>query len=206
MSQFTATDFQRRAETHLAGSYGGFLDYGDYRANPGMSVIDNLNFRDAAVLVPVVDEPAGARMILTKRTDSMRKHSGQIAFPGGKLDPDDTDAASAALREAEEEIGLPRHFVEIVGTLPSFPVPTGFRITPVLSVVRPGFTLKPNPDEVDYVFDVPLSFLMDPDNYRLGRAQFSGRERNFYEIPYEGHRIWGITAGIIRSIYERFYE
>ena len=207
MSEFSAEAFRQRAERHLEDRPRSFLDFGDYRLNPDYpAMTEKMTLRDAAVLVPVVDDGDEARVIFTKRTDALRKHSGQIAFPGGKLDPGDEDAAAAAIREAEEEIGLGRHFVEIIGPLPTFPVPSGFRITPVLSVVRSGFALTPNPEEVDYVFDVPLSYLMSPDNYRTGRAVFVGRERNFYEIPYGDHRIWGITAGIVRSIYERLYE
>ena len=123
----------------------------------------------------------------------------------GKIDGDE-GAELAAIRETEEEIGLGRHFIDVIGPMPQIPVMSGFRITPVLATVRPGFLLKPNPDEVEHVFKVPLSFLMDPLNHEQGEWERGGEIRRFYVMPYEGWRIWGITAGIIRSVYERLYE
>jgi 8-oxo-dGTP pyrophosphatase MutT (NUDIX family) len=203
---YSADEFRRRAEAHIGNNPRDFLHYGDYKINPGGEQgLVGMDLKDAAVLIPVVDLGHEARVIFTKRTSQLRKHSGQIAFPGGKLDKDETPDI-AALREAEEEIGLARHFVDVIGLLPSIPVLSGFRITPVLSVVRPGFELKPNPDEVEQVFDVPLSFLMDPANHIQERALFRNLERNYYVIPHEDRRIWGITAGIVRSLYERLYE
>jgi 8-oxo-dGTP pyrophosphatase MutT (NUDIX family) len=157
-------------------------------------------------LIPVIDDGVDARVIFTQRTVKLRKHSGQIAFPGGGIDPEDQSPEEAALREAEEEIGLDRAFVETVGRLPDYVSGTGFRIKPVLSVVKPGFKLTLNPDEVDEAFEVPLSFLMDPANHNRGSRVFEGRTRYFYEMPYGRRHIWGITAGIVRTIYERFYE
>ena len=156
------------------------------------------------MLVGIVEDEE-AHVILTKRTDALRKHSGQIAFPGGQLDPGES-AEIAAVREAEEEIGLARHFVDVIGALPPIPVLSGFRITPVLATIRPGFTLDPNPDEVEHVFQVPLAFLMNPGNHDEDVWKTDGRNHKFYVIPYDGWRIWGITAGIIRSVYERLYE
>jgi 8-oxo-dGTP pyrophosphatase MutT (NUDIX family) len=161
--------------------------------------------RDAAVLVPVVDDGEEARVIFTQRTTTLRKHSGQIAFPGGAVDAEDEDAEAAAMREAEEEISLDRRFVEPVGRLPHYKALSGFSITPVLAVVQPGYELIPNPVEVEAVFDVPLSFLMDPRNHEQGSGVWLGSERHYYRMPYEGRNIWGITAGIVRVIYERLY-
>jgi 8-oxo-dGTP pyrophosphatase MutT (NUDIX family) len=203
---FSATEFRRRAEVHLQGTPGGFLLYGDYKLNPGAEHgLDGLELKDAAVLVAVVDHGDEARVIFTRRTSSLRKHSGQIAFPGGKLDGAETPEV-AALREAEEEIGLGRHFVEVIGHLPSIPVLSGFSITPVLAVVRTGYALTLNPGEVEAAFDVPLSFLMNPDNHTTETAMFRNFERNYYVMAFEDWRIWGITAGIVRSLYERLYE
>ena len=176
-SLYSAAEFRRRAEAHLGGSPGDFLHYGDYKINPGFEQgLEGMELKDAAVLVPVVDHGDNARVIFTQRTASLRKHSGQIAFPGGKLDRDET-AEFAALRETEEEIGLARHFVDVIGHLPPIPVLSGFRITPVLCVVRTGFALSPNPDEVEAVFDAETS----PENsFRLslekGRLRWHDRE------------------------------
>jgi len=204
--RYSAEEFRRRAEMHIAGTPGDFLQYGDYKLNAGAELsLDNMDLKDAAVLIGVVEQDDDARVIFTQRTSTLRKHSGQIAFPGGKLDSGETPE-SAALREAEEEIGLARHFVDVIGHLPSIPVMSGFRITPVLATVRAGFELTLNPDEVEFVFDAPLSFLMNPANHSRERRKFGEREWYYYVMPYEDRRIWGITAGIVRSVYERLYE
>ena len=161
--------------------------------------------REAAVLVPVVDRPEGAGVILTVRSSSLRKHSGQIAFPGGSIEPGDASPEDAALRESFEEIGLEPRFVRPVGRLPRYATGTGFRITPVLGLVRPGFGLSPDSAEVADVFEVPLAFLMDAANHARGSHVWRGRERHFFVIPFGERRIWGITAGIIRALYDRLY-
>jgi len=205
MSIFSAPDFRLRAEGHGGGNAEDFLEYGDYRLNARLHLgLKGMKLRDAAVLVGIVEDEE-AHVILTKRTDALRKHSGQIAFPGGQLDPGES-AEVAAVREAEEEIGLARHFVDVIGALPPIPVLSGFRITPVLATIRPGFMLDPNPDEVEHVFQVPLAYLMNPGNHDEDVWTTDGRNHKFYVIPYDGWRIWGITAGIIRSVYERLYE
>ena len=205
MTLFSAADFRLRAEEHIGDNAGDYLQYGDYRLNSGLHHrLEGLKLRDAAVLIGIVEDEQ-AHVILTKRNDSLRRHSGQIAFPGGKLDPGE-DAEIAAIREAEEEIGLGRHFIDVIGALPSIPVISGFRITPVLATIRTGFDLTPNPDEVEHVFQVPLAFLMDPQNHEEGVWASDGRNHKYYIMPYDGWRIWGITAGIIRSVYERLYE
>ncbi|UVC07094.1 CoA pyrophosphatase [Rhizobium sp. TH2] len=205
MSIFTASDFRLRAERHAGGNAEDFLEYGDYRLNSRLHLgLEGMKLRDAAVLVGIVEDDE-AHVILTKRTDALRKHSGQIAFPGGQLDPGES-AEVAAVREAEEEIGLARHFVDVIGALPAIPVLSGFRITPVLATIRTGFTLNPSPDEVEHVFQVPLAFLMNPGNHEEDVWKTRGLSHKFYVMPYDGWRIWGITAGIIRSVYERLYE
>ena len=204
---YSAAEFRRRAlEQTLTLGEESWRDHGDSLLNPGVIPhLEDMKLRDAAVLIPVVDEGDEARVIFTQRTATMRKHSGQVAFPGGAVDAEDGDAETAAMREAEEEISLDRRFVEPVGRLPQYKALSGFSITPVLAVVQPGFELIPNPAEVERVFDVPLSFLMDPRNHERGSGVWLGDERHYYRMPYEGHNIWGITAGIVRVIYERLY-
>jgi 8-oxo-dGTP pyrophosphatase MutT (NUDIX family) len=203
---FSAGDFRRRVEDMRILDPEEFARYGDHRLNPEM--MDELKaakLRDAAVLVPVIDTGAEARVILTRRTATLRRHSGQIAFPGGAVDPTDASMEDAAMREAEEEIGLDPGFVEPIGRLPEYLTTTGYRIAPILSIVRPGFTTRINPDEVDAVFEVPLSFLMSEANHRRESRMWEGRERHYYTMPYGEWFIWGVTAGILRTLYERLY-
>lgn len=204
---YSADEFRRRAMAQaLTVHPESWRENGDAKLNPAtIAHVEGMSLKDAAVLVAAIDEGEDARLIFTRRTAAMRKHSGQIAFPGGAVDATDRDIEEAAAREAEEEIGLDRRLVEPVGRLPDYMALSGFRITPVLAVVRPGFTLTLNPDEVDDVFDVPLSFLMDPANHEMGSGVWLGQERHYYRMPYEGRNIWGITAGIVRVIYERLY-
>lgn len=164
-----------------------------------------MKLRDAAVLIPVVDYGDHTRMILTKRTEKLRSHSGQISFPGGRIDATDPTPEFAAMREAEEEIGLTPDYVDVVGRMPDYVSGSGFRIAPILAVVRPGFSLKINADEVDDAFEVPLGFLMDPANHNRESRIWQNRERYFYTMPFGERYIWGITAGIIRNVYERLY-
>lgn len=204
---FSADDFRNRALNQKGGPVElAWREHGDHLLNPdSVLMTEGLALRDAAVLVPVIDDPDGAKVLLTQRTRSLRKHSGQIAFPGGAIDPGDASPEIAALREAEEEIGLPRHFVEPLARLPVYYAMTGFRITPVLSIVRRGFEIRPNPHEVEHVFEVPLSFLMDGANHQRDSAVWQERERHFYRMPYGDWMIWGITAGILRTMFERLY-
>lgn len=201
---FTADDFRRRA-AHEKAPFAD-ADYGDHRLNPDMrDLIVRDGLRDAAVLIPVVDRGDEASVILTKRTEKLRSHSGQIAFPGGRLDATDPTPEYAALRETEEEIGLSPRFIEVVGRMPDYVSSSGFRIAPILSVVRPDFRLTINPDEVDDAFEVPLSFLMDPANHTRDSRIWQEKERYFYTMPFGERYIWGVTAGIIRTLYERLY-
>lgn len=201
---FSAADFRARAARQRVPFHD--TDYGDHTWNPGMRhlfVRDKLH--DAAVLVPVVDHGDEASVLLTTRNSNLRSHSGQIAFPGGRIDPTDASPEAAALREAEEEVGLDASVVDIVGRLPDYVSGSGYRITPVLSVVRPDFLLTINRDEVDDAFEVPLSFLMDPANHRRDSRIWENRERFFYTMPFGERYIWGVTAGILRTLYERLY-
>lgn len=161
--------------------------------------------RPAAVLIPVVARDE-LMVLLTLRTSSLSTHAGQISFPGGRVDADDESVMAAALREAEEEIGLDRVHVEPLGFIDSYRTGTGYRIAPLVALVTPDFALQLNPAEVDDVFEVPLSFLMDPANHQLHQREWRGRERSFYAMPYGERYIWGATAGIIKTMYLRLFE
>jgi 8-oxo-dGTP pyrophosphatase MutT (NUDIX family) len=161
--------------------------------------------RPAAVLVPVVDRPMPS-VILTVRTADLATHAGQIAFPGGKIDPHDESPLGAALREAEEEIGLAPALVEPLGYLDLYLTFSGFRILPTVARVAPDFALALNSAEVAEAFEVPLEFLMRPENHRRKSRDWNGIIRHYYEIPYQDRYIWGVTAGILRNLYERIYR
>jgi 8-oxo-dGTP pyrophosphatase MutT (NUDIX family) len=158
--------------------------------------------RPAAVLIPVV-EHAQPTVLLTQRAAHLNDHAGQIAFPGGKIDATDASPLEAALREAEEEIGLERQYVDPIGYLDLYATGFGFRILPTVARVKPGFKLRINESEVDDAFEVPLAFLMDPENHQLHSKEFRGMERSYYAMPFEERYIWGATAGILRVLYER---
>lgn len=182
-------------------------EHGDHFLNPGFRdwVMDRAK-RPAAVLVPFVERSGSLNIILTKRVEHLRSHSGQIAFPGGKIDPEDADARDAALREAREEIDLRPEDVEIIGQMPDYHTGSGYRISPVLGIVDPAARMKANPVEVDYVFEVPLAFLMDPANHLRGSREFGGGKRYFFEMPYDDHYIWGVTANMLHMLYERLFK
>ncbi len=180
------------------------LHHGDHVLNPDIvTMLKATALREAAVLIPVVDHGDHAGLILTRRTASMRQHSGQIALPGGAIDPEDGSPETAARREAMEEIGLAPELVETIGRLPPYLTTTGFRITPVLSLVQPAYTLAINRQEVDAAFEVPFDFLMNPGNHIRESRIWQGKERFYYAIPWQEHYIWGVTAGILRVMYER---
>ncbi|MEE8157539.1 MAG: CoA pyrophosphatase [Gammaproteobacteria bacterium] len=160
-------------------------------------------FKPAAVLVPLVERSAGLTVLLTVRALDLPEHPGQISFPGGRVEPGDAGPSDTALRETEEEIGLQRHFVTIAGYLDNYPTITGYAVTPVVGFVRTGFTLVPDQVEVSNVFEVPLDYVLDPANHRRRQDVLSGAPVTYYEILYNERRIWGATAGMLVSLYQR---
>jgi 8-oxo-dGTP pyrophosphatase MutT (NUDIX family) len=192
----------------LAASLREALERGR-RASPELLAGDVLDeeaigrgITPAAVLVAIVDRP-DPTVILTLRPETMRKHPGQISFPGGRIDPGDDGPVAAALREAEEEIGLPRSAVEIIGIADRYRTITGFEVTPVVGIVPPDLPLRPHPGEVAALFEAPLHYLLDPAHQQVRSAMWRGQERHYYEIDYQGRRIWGATAAMIVNLSRR---
>ena len=208
-SVFSASAFERRARAGLRldpppnDAPPGDQQGGDHRLDGAPMFTGSA--RAAAVLVPIVKHDVEVTVLLTTRHASLRQHSGQIAFPGGKIDPDDASPLAAALREAEEEIGLEREVVTPLGYLDPYLTGTGYRVLPVVGLVVPPLRLAINPVEVDDAFEVPLGFLMDPGNHELHSRDFGGRVRRFYAMPFGERFIWGATAGMLRNLYERLY-
>ena len=159
----------------------------------------------AAVVAPIVARSGGLSVLLTLRAAHLRTHSGQVAFPGGKIDAGET-ARETALREAREEIGLEARYVEPLGWLDPYLTGTGFRVAPLVALIDPAFTLRVNAHEVADVFEAPFAFLMDPANHRLEQREWQGAKRKFYAMPYGERYIWGATAGILRNLYERLFS
>jgi 8-oxo-dGTP pyrophosphatase MutT (NUDIX family) len=180
--------------------------HGDHDVDPVMRAIAEVRpIRPAAVLVPIVahEEPT---ILLTQRAAHLPDHPGQISFPGGKIDAGDESPLAAALREAEEEIGLERRHVDPIGYLDLYMTTLGYRIVPTIARVTPGFTLTLNAAEVDDVFEVPLAFLMAEENHKLHSREWKGMTRTVYAMPFGERYIWGVTAGILRNLYERIYR
>ncbi len=161
--------------------------------------------RDAAVPVPIVIREE-LTVLLTQRTNHLATHAGQIAFPGGKVEPSDADALAAALREAEEEVGLMPRFVEPLGYLDSYRTDTGYLVVPVVALVQPHFELRLDPGEVVEVFEVPLRFLMNEANHLKQARPWRGRERHYYAMPYGERYIWGATAGMLKNLHQKLFE
>jgi len=179
---------------------------GDHDVDPVMLKIAQVRpIRPAAVLVPIVDhsEPT---VLLTQRTKDLPNHPGQISFPGGKIDKGDADPLAAALRETDEEIGLDRGHIEPLGFLDVYMTTLGFRIVPVIARIKPGFDLKLSTGEVDNTFEVPLAFLMDQANVQRHARDWDGLTRHYYAITFGERYIWGVTAGILRNLYDRIYK
>ncbi len=178
----------------------------DYDLNPELVLPKGRRLRGAAVLIPVVEGAGGASVVLTKRSSRLQHHPGQVAFPGGKIDEGDADAVSAALREAEEEIGLPHGDVEVLGALPSHETVTGFQVTPVLSIIRPGFQPVPEAGEVAEVFEVPFAHVMDVSKYSIQYRRWLGERRYYFTVPWGPYYIWGATARMLRALADRMMD
>ena len=161
---------------------------------------------DAAVLVGLVPHAAGTTVLLTRRTDALRNHAGQVSFPGGRVEPDDADAIAAALRETGEEIGVPVHQISPIGLLDPLMTITGFRVLPVVAMIDRDYVAVPDPGEVAEVFEVPLAFLVDPANLGHHHVEFGGRRRRVLEFRYPAQRIWGVTASILWNLRKRLEE
>lgn len=209
--KFSEEDLRQRVQRQLGGGIASApapRAGGDHELNPEWPEADEHGpvRRPCAVLVPVTLHPAGAGVLMTRRADHLPQHAGQIAFPGGKIGPQDRAPVNAALREAYEEIGLRPQFVDIIGRLEDYRTATGFDIAPFIAIVRQGFSLVPDHNEVADILEVPLAFLMQPANHQIREVIWRGRPRRFYAMPYKQHYIWGATAGILRRMYERLYS
>jgi 8-oxo-dGTP pyrophosphatase MutT (NUDIX family) len=212
---FTAADFRARAARGLLPTpadrlfdprTGRAIGRSDWDLTPelaaDLAAMDPP--RPAAVLVPIVQRDE-LTVLLTQRTDTLSSHAGQIAFPGGRVDATDADAKAAALREAHEEIGLEPHFIESLGYLDGYRTGTGFSITPLVALVRPGFQLQLAPGEVADAFEVPLRFLMSDENHKRQEREWRGRTRAYWAMPFGERYIWGATAGMLKNLYDRLY-
>ncbi len=193
----TETDRLHRALARPAG------ESSDFDLNPGLALPPDRILRPAAVLLAVWPHPTGARLILTKRASHLKHHPGQIAFPGGKVDAGDVSASAAALREASEEVGLAPENVEVIGSLPDHETVTGYSVKPILGLVRADFVPNPEPGEVEEVFTVPLSHVLDMRSFVVERRDWLGQWRSYYTVPYGPYYIWGATARILRGLAER---
>jgi 8-oxo-dGTP pyrophosphatase MutT (NUDIX family) len=206
------TDFFDRARARLTlDPPAGLTDpdalplRGDHDADPVLKAMAAVRpIKPAAVLIPVIDrdEPM---VLLTQRTAHLPQHAGQIAFPGGKIDATDASPLAAALREADEEVGLSGAAVEPIGYLDVYMTTLGYRIVPVVARVRPPFTLTLNPGEVESAFEVPLSFMMEVANHQTHSREWQGMLRSYYAIPFGERYIWGVTAGIFRNLQQKIY-
>ena len=210
---FDFADFLARARSRLSlalpadpfdpvhGPGGGDFAFADLTHDPAFAAAA----RKACVLIGIVPRGATGHVILTLRAAALRDHSGQVAFPGGKIDESDAGPLDAALREAREEIGLAPAFVTPLGWLAPYLTGTGFRVLPLVALVDPAYSLTLDAREVDEAFETPLDFLMDPANHRRGSREWKGVMRRYIEMPWQGRHIWGATAGMIRALHDRIY-
>ncbi|MEH6628673.1 MAG: CoA pyrophosphatase [Motiliproteus sp.] len=194
--------------TYKPVKYSQQSDYqqfrGDHNLNAGMEPTRNVDglLNVAAVLIPIVKRGSALSVLLTQRTSHLSHHPGQISFPGGRTEPEDTSSEHTALRETEEEVGLPAQYIEVVGELDDYLTRTGFIVTPIVGLVSSPFPVSPDPFEVEEVFEVPLDFLLDTNNHHSHSQLLDGKLRHFYAIPYNRHFIWGATAGMLVNLFQ----
>lgn len=171
----------------------------------GLARPEGLALKQAAVLAPLIRRDEGWTLLLTQRTAEMPTHAGQIAFPGGRVQPEDATIVETALRETQEEVGIERRFITPLGTIDAYETVTGFHVTPIIAIIKQGFALQPDPREVADVFEAPLSFLMNPKNHERHERDWQGHKRAYYVMPWRDRFIWGATAGMIKTLYDRLY-
>ena len=212
--EFTTAELRIRANgvlatpaQRIACADGTFPGRNDFELSPELVALGDVEIeRPAAVLIPIIEREGVASILFTQRTEHLPTHAGQISFPGGKKDSCDSNLVETALREAREEIGLDREYVEMVGFLDDYITSTGYRISPLVAIIREGYTVVPDRSEVADVFDVPLSHLMNARNYEKHTREWRGVQRVFYAIPYGERFIWGATAGMLRNLYDWLYR
>lgn len=206
MTAFSEADIRARASHGLLRVAPLQAERSDDDMNTAFPLIPaGVAPKPAAVLVPIILRQPEVTVLLTQRTEHLSSHAGQVAFPGGRIDAGDADAVAAALREAEEETGLASSFVEPIGFLDKYMTGSAYAVVPVVALVKPGFVITPQASEVSAVFEVPLRFLMSPENHEKQSRIWQGRERFYYAMPWQERFIWGATAGMIRNLYDRLY-